>query len=118
MRFGTKLVVFVGLVAMVVFYGWVVVIISVILSYGLISVQMVLYGLGMGLMSVPAIELIMGVISRWTVGVGLAVNDSTWLVGGTLGVAVIGSIFTSIYAVWFTLMMLVGVSQLVVAIVQ
>jgi hypothetical protein len=31
-------------------------------------------------------------------GVGSAVNDATREVGGTLGVAVIGSIFTSIYA--------------------
>jgi len=58
----------------------------------------VLYGLGMGLTSAPATESIMGAISRAKAGVGSAVNDSTRLVGGTLGVAVIGSVYASIYA--------------------
>ena len=31
-------------------------------------------------------------------GVGSAVNDSTRLLGGTLGVAVIGSVYASLYA--------------------
>jgi hypothetical protein len=39
----------------------------------------------------------MGAISRAKAGVGSAVNDSTRLVGGTLGVAVIGSIYASVY---------------------
>ena len=37
---------------------------SATLSYGIIAVQMVLYGLGMGLTSAPATESIMGAISR------------------------------------------------------
>jgi hypothetical protein len=59
---------------------------------------MVLYGLGMGLTSAPATESIMGAISRAKAGVGSAVNDSTRLVGGTLGVAVLGSVYASVYA--------------------
>ena len=59
---------------------------------------MVVYGLGMGLTSAPATESIMGAISRAKAGVGSAVNDSTRLVGGTLGVAVIGSVYASVYA--------------------
>jgi hypothetical protein len=39
----------------------------------------------------------MGAISRAKAGVGSAVNDSTRLVGGTLGVAVIGSVYASVY---------------------
>jgi len=58
---------------------------------------MVLYALGMGLTSAPAIESIMGAISRAKAGVGSAINDSTRLVGGTLGVAVIGSVYASVY---------------------
>src|SRR5260370_9996039 len=58
---------------------------------------MVVYGLGMGLTSAPATESIMGAISAARVGVGSAVNDSTRLVGGTLGVAVIGSVYASVY---------------------
>src|SRR5487761_1308468 len=54
-------------------------------------------GLGMGLTSAPATESIMGAISRRKAGVGSAVNDSTRLIGGTLGVAVIGSVYASVY---------------------
>jgi hypothetical protein len=83
---------------MAVFYGWVAATTSATLSYGIIAAQMVLYGLGMGLTSAPATESIMGAISRAKAGVGSAVNDSTRLIGGTLGVAVIGSIYASVYA--------------------
>jgi EmrB/QacA subfamily drug resistance transporter len=96
-RAGTKLVVTTGLVAMAAFYGWVAEATSVTTSYGIIAVQMVLYGLGMGLTSAPATESIMGAIARSKAGVGSAVNDSTRLIGGTLGVAVIGSVFASVY---------------------
>src|SRR5580700_5368621 len=94
---GTKLIVTTGLVAMAVFYGWVAATTSATLSYGIIAAQMVLYGLGLGLTSAPATESIMGAISRRKAGVGSAVNDSTRLIGGTLGVAVIGSIYASVY---------------------
>jgi hypothetical protein len=96
-RAGTRLVVTSGLVAMAAFYGWVAVTTSASLSYGIIAVQMVLYGLGMGLSSAPATESIMGAISRSRAGVGSAMNDATRLVGGTLGVAVVGSVYASVY---------------------
>jgi hypothetical protein len=96
-RAGTKLVVTSGLVAMAVFYGWVAATTSVTLSYRIIAAQMVLYGLGMGLTSAPATEAIMGAVSRRMAGVGSAVNDTTRLVGGTLGVAIIGSVYASVY---------------------
>jgi EmrB/QacA subfamily drug resistance transporter len=96
-RFGTKLIVTLGLVAMAAFYVWAAVTASVTLGYDIIAVQMVLYGLGMGLTSAPATESIMGAVSRRQAGVGSAVNDSTRLLGGTLGVAVIGSVYASLY---------------------
>jgi EmrB/QacA subfamily drug resistance transporter len=96
-RAGTKLIVTTGLVATAVFYGWVAATISATLGYGIIAAQMVVYGLGLGLTSAPATESIMGAISRAKAGVGSAVNDSTRLVGGTLGVAVIGSVYASVY---------------------
>jgi EmrB/QacA subfamily drug resistance transporter len=96
-RAGTKLVVTTGLVMMAGFYAWVAGSISATLSFGIIAAQMVVYGLGMGLTSAPATESIMGAISRRKAGVGSAVNDSTRLVGGTLGVAIIGSVYASVY---------------------
>ena len=96
-RAGTRLVVTSGLVAMAAFYVWVAATTSTSLAYWIIAVQMVVYGLGMGLSSAPATESIMGAISRSRAGVGSAVNDATRLIGGTLGVAVIGSVYASVY---------------------
>jgi EmrB/QacA subfamily drug resistance transporter len=97
-RAGTKLVVTTGLIATAGFYAWVAATASATLAYAVIAAQMVLYGLGMGLTSAPATESIMGAISAAKAGVGSAVNDSTRLIGGTLGVAVIGSVYASVYA--------------------
>jgi EmrB/QacA subfamily drug resistance transporter len=97
-RFGTKLVVASGLLMVAGFYGWVAAVIAPSTRYGVIAAQMVLYGVGMGFTSAPATEAIMGVVSTAKAGVGSAVNDATRLLGGTLGVAVIGSVFASLYA--------------------
>ena len=59
--------------------------------------QMVLLGLGMGLISTPATESILRVLPPARAGVGSAVNDATRELGATLGVAVVGSVFASVY---------------------
>jgi len=97
-RVGTKTVVAGGLLAVACFYGWVAAVVSADTGYGTIAAQMVLYGIGMGFTSAPATEAIMGVVSRHKAGVGSAINDATRLLGGTLGVAVIGSVYASLYA--------------------
>ena len=63
---------------------------------------MVLMGLGMGLITTPATESIMLVLPPARAGVGSAVNDATRELGGTLGVAVVGSLFSSVYAARLT----------------
>ena len=100
-RFGAKLVVTAGLAAVAVFYGWVSTA-SPTTNYATIAAQMVLYGVGMGLTSAPATEAIMGVVPLHKAGVGSAVNDATRLLGGTLGVAVIGSVYASLYSTRLT----------------
>ena len=100
-RFGTKLVVASGLLFVASFYAWVSQL-SATTSYGIIAAQMVLYGVGMGFTSAPATEAIMGVVSKDKAGVGSAVNDATRLLGGTLGVAVIGSVYASLYSARLT----------------
>ena len=97
-RLGTKIIVTAGLALQAGFYFWVASDITPTFSYGIIAIQMVVYGLGMGLTSAPATESIMGAVSARQAGVGSAVNDSTRLLGGTLGVAVIGSVYASLYA--------------------
>ncbi len=96
-RFGTKLIVACGLFLMTGFYLWVSTS-SATTGYGTIAAQMVILGTGMGLTSAPATEAIMGVVPKAKAGVGSAVNDATRLLGGTLGVAIIGSIYASLYA--------------------
>jgi EmrB/QacA subfamily drug resistance transporter len=66
--------------------------------YNQIAMQMVLLGGGLGLTTAPATEAIMGSLSVDKAGVGSAVNDTTRELGGTLGVAIAGSIFASVYS--------------------
>src|SRR5436190_4422238 len=95
-RYGTKLVVSTGLLFLTAFFAWVSTV-STSTSYLAIAGQMVLGGSGMGLTSAPATEAIMGVVPKAKAGVGSAVNDATRLLGATLGVAVIGSVYASLY---------------------
>jgi EmrB/QacA subfamily drug resistance transporter len=97
LKVGTKIVVAFGLFAMAAFYVWVTSA-QVTTGYGTIAAQMVVLGTGMGLTSAPATEAIMGVVPNVKAGVGSAVNDATRLLGGTLGVAIIGSVYASLYA--------------------
>jgi EmrB/QacA subfamily drug resistance transporter len=96
-RFGNKVVVAGGLLSMSVAFAWISTA-STVTSYTEIIGQMILLGGGLGLTSAPATEAIMGVVPAHKAGQGSAVNDATREVGGTLGVAVIGSVFASIYA--------------------
>jgi EmrB/QacA subfamily drug resistance transporter len=100
-RVGTKLVVASGLLLMAAFYMWVTTG-TATTGYGTIAAQMVVLGTGMGLTSAPATEAIMGVVPKAKAGVGSAVNDATRLLGGTLGVAVMGSVYASLYAARLT----------------
>src|SRR5439155_18540030 len=67
-------------------------------TYLVIVGQMLMGGGGLGLITAPATEAIMGVVPTEKAGVGSAVNDATRLFGATLGVAVIGSIAAFLYA--------------------
>jgi EmrB/QacA subfamily drug resistance transporter len=66
--------------------------------YTVIAIQMVLLGTGLGLTTAPATEAIMGSLRPDKAGVGSAVNDTTRELGGTLGVAIVGSVFASVYS--------------------
>jgi EmrB/QacA subfamily drug resistance transporter len=65
--------------------------------FGRILLSMVLMAAGLGLISGPATEAIMGALPLHQAGAGSAVNDTTRELGGTLGVAVLGSVLASIY---------------------
>ena len=95
-KFGNKAVVAIGLAMVGVSFAWVSTA-STATSYLEIAGQMVLAGFGLGFTTAPATEAIMGVVPPEKAGIGSAINDATRELGGTLGVAVIGSVFASLY---------------------
>ncbi len=66
--------------------------------WGTIVGSMVLMAAGLALSTGPATDAIIGALPREKAGVGSAVNDTTREVGGTLGVAVLGSVMSSFYS--------------------
>jgi MFS family permease len=95
-RFGTKYVVTGGLLSMSV--GFVIsALMPVDVSYGIIVISMGFIAAGLGFVMAPATEAIMGSLPAEKAGVGSAVNDTTRELGGTLGVAILGSLFASAY---------------------
>ena len=96
-RVGNKAVVATGLGLMSVMFAWTSQVDGAT-SYLEIAAQMVVLGTGMGLTTAPATESIMGAVPSAKAGVGSGINDTTRELGGTLGVAVIGSVFASLYA--------------------
>src|SRR5262249_3751758 len=80
-------------------------------SYAIIAVQMVVLGTGMGFTQAPATESIMGAVPMQKAGIASAVNGSTRLFGGTLGVAVIGSVAASLYASRLTALLPAGLPR-------
>jgi EmrB/QacA subfamily drug resistance transporter len=96
-RFGTKLVVAAGLALMS--GGFVIAALTpqnanywhqLIAAMGLMAA-------GLALTTSPATDAIMGALPPEKAGAGSAVNDTTREVGGTLGVAIVGSVLNSAY---------------------
>lgn len=96
-RNGTTVVVVAGLAVFAGGLAWASTV-DATTSYAVIAMQMVLLGGGLGLTTAPATEAIMGSLSADRAGVGSAVNDTTRELGGTLGVAIVGSVFASVYS--------------------
>ena len=71
-------------------------------GYGLVASSLVVLGLGMGMTMAPATEAIMGALPRARAGVGSAVSTTVRQVGGVLGVAVLGSLLSSVYGTRMT----------------
>jgi EmrB/QacA subfamily drug resistance transporter len=65
--------------------------------FGPVVVSMVMLAIGLSLTTAPSTEAILGALPLEKAGVGSAVNDTTRELGGTMGVAVVGSVFSSVY---------------------
>jgi EmrB/QacA subfamily drug resistance transporter len=66
--------------------------------WGPIVISMLLIANGLSLVTSPSTEAVMGSVPRERAGVASAVNDISRELGGTLGVAITGSIFISLYS--------------------
>ncbi|KQR96539.1 MFS transporter [Williamsia sp. Leaf354] len=66
--------------------------------WGLIVWSMSLMAAGLGLISGPCTHVVMNALPPAQAGAGAAVNDTTREFGGALGVAVLGSALSSVYA--------------------
>jgi len=65
--------------------------------FGPVIVSMAFLAVGLALVTAPATEAVMSSLPKEKAGAGAAVNDTTRELGGTLGVAVVGSVFASVY---------------------
>jgi MFS family permease len=96
-RFGSKRMVAVGLTTSAI---GLLILATVTQSSGYprVLVGLVVMALGIAMGMVPATDSIMGSLPPEKAGVGSAMNDTTREIGGALGVAILGSIFSSAYA--------------------
>jgi EmrB/QacA subfamily drug resistance transporter len=95
-RIGNKVVITVGMLMFATVFAWIAVD-DAATGYPVFVGQMVMIGLALGSTTGPATEAIMGAVSMEKAGIGSAMNDATRELGGTLGVAVMGSIYVSLY---------------------
>jgi EmrB/QacA subfamily drug resistance transporter len=96
-RFGSKAIVTLGLLVMSAGF-LIAATIKVDTPYvGAVLISMVTIAAGLGLATSPATESVMGALPPEQAGAGAAVNDTTREFGGTLGVAIVGSVFLSVY---------------------
>lgn len=95
-RFGPRRVIAVGFAFIALGFG-VFTLVTASTPYLVIALGLVLLGIGMGSATAPATGSIMSAVPLDKAGVGSAVNDTTRELGAALGVAVLGSIVSSLY---------------------
>ena len=69
-------------------------------TYYLMLIVLIVLGVGTGLTMSPATNSIMNSLPAHRAGIGSAMNDTTRQVGGTLGIAVLGSLMNGRYRAW------------------
>lgn len=97
LRFGTKRVVALGLLNMAIGFTIVSQVSATSAYWGPVIISMLFMANGLSLVTSPSTDAVMGSLPRDKAGVGSAVNDISREVGGTLGVAVVGSVFVSLW---------------------
>ena len=98
MRFGPRRVIATGLVSMTIGLVIASTFTASTSYFGVVVWSMALMATGLSLVTSPATEAVMSSLPKEKAGAGAAVNDTTRELGGTVGVAVVGSGVASVYA--------------------
>jgi EmrB/QacA subfamily drug resistance transporter len=95
LRIGARYVVSAGLLIMATAMAWMMAIGASAAYFGPVIGAMIVLATGFSLITAPSTAALMGTLSPEQIGAGAAVNETTRELGGTLGVALIGSVFSS-----------------------
>ena len=94
-RIGGKPLLATGLALQTAGLAWIAILTSTSVTYGSLIPAFVLSGVGMGLFFVPVATVVFGSVSVSEQGVASGTNNSFRELGGTMGVAVLGSVFSA-----------------------
>jgi EmrB/QacA subfamily drug resistance transporter len=94
-RIGGKPLLAAGLALQTAGLAWIAILTSTSVTYGSLIPAFVLSGIGMGLFFVPVATVVFGSVSVDEQGVASGANNSFRELGGTMGVAVLGSVFSA-----------------------
>ncbi len=94
-RIGGKPLLAAGLALQTIGLGWIAMLTSNSLSYPSLIPAFIVSGIGMGLFFVPVATVVFGSVGPDEQGVASGANNSFRELGGTLGVAVLASVFSS-----------------------
>lgn len=97
LKFGAKKVVPLGLCTFCAGLVWMSFIGAHAAYFGPVVGSMVVLALGFSLVNAPSTAAVMQTLSPEQVGAGAAVNETTRELGGTMGVAIVGSVFASLF---------------------
>jgi EmrB/QacA subfamily drug resistance transporter len=94
-RIGGKPLLAAGLTLQTAGLAWIAALLSTSVSYPELIPAFVLSGIGMGLFFVPVATVVLGSVKLHEQGVASGANNSFRELGGTLGIAVLGSVFSA-----------------------
>ncbi len=96
-RIGTKVTIALGILVAAGGLFYLFGVAEVDTGYGMVVIGMCGTSLGMGLTMSPATNSVMGSLPVDKAGIGSAMNDTTRMLGGALGIAVLGTIMNGVY---------------------
>ncbi|MCW2546540.1 MAG: drug resistance transporter, EmrB/QacA subfamily, partial [Mycobacterium sp.] len=94
-RIGGKPLLAAGLFLQTIGLAWLALLIGTHVSYGSMIPAFIVSGIGMGLFFVPVATVVFGSVSEAAAGVASGANNSFRELGGTMGVAVLASVFSA-----------------------